>query len=147
MTTTDRKTTDRTATVRITITKVQTALWVAFLSYYVLSKFLAGFNGYSHAYAIQVGIIVLLTAILPYYLTRFSVTRRQSFAPLVVTVLPTVLAMTGYALFFFVFIAPYNGEVPVTAVVIRGLLPGVAVTVILSLPYLADRAAGLSAES
>ena len=120
----------------MTITKVQAGLWIVFLICYVLSRFLAGSNGYSHAYATQVAITIVLTAILPYYLTRQFATSFQSRALLLTAGLPSLIAMAGYAAFFVGFIAPYNSDITAAAVVIRGLLPGLAVTTILGLPYL-----------
>ena len=117
------------------INLIQTGLWLSFLVYYCASKFLAGYESYSHDYLIQVVIIVLLTALLPYYLSKGLLKLERAKA--VITVLaPSLLAMTGYAGFFFVFIKPNFPSMAAEQVIVRGLLPGVVISLILALPLI-----------
>lgn len=118
---------------------IQGVLWGAFLLYYCASKFLAGYQGYSHAYAIQVSIIVLATAILPYYATLWMQrVARRGWLP-VTLFLPSLLAMSGYAAFFYIFIAPNYPDITASAVIPRGLMPGLAISAIMVLPVLIRR--------
>jgi len=117
---------------------VQAVLWGLFLIYYCGSKYFAGYQGYSHAYLFQVGLIVMLTAILPYYMTRLLMTvERLRVAGILLA--PSLLSMAGYGAFFIAFIAPNFPDVPAAAVILRGLVPGIVITLILSLPMLASR--------
>jgi len=116
------------------INLIQGSLWAAFLIYYCASKFLAGYSGYSHAYAIQVGIIVLSTALAPYYLTQFCMRFLAKVRLFLAAVMPTLLAMAGYATFFYLFIAPNFPDIAAQQVIIRGLLPGLVISGILLLP-------------
>lgn len=128
------------------ISVIQQGLWFGFLSYYTITKFLAGGGEYSHAYALQVGIIVMLTAIVPFYATsrlaasRMAAARPRLRLPMLLTA-PTLLSMTGYAAFFVLFIAPNFPDVTAGQVIGRGLLPGVVISALLALPLAFDRLA------
>jgi hypothetical protein len=116
---------------KIEITQI--TVWILFLIYDTASKYLAAFSGWNTGYAIQVAIIVVATAILPFYLTRFGARLWQNqFALLLLA--PSCLAMLGYAGFFFVFIQPNFAEVTALQVIPRGLFPGLVITFILLMP-------------
>ena len=117
------------------INLIQTGLWLSFLVYYCASKFFAGYQGYSHAYLIQVVIIVLLTALLPYYLSKGLLKLERAKAA-IIALAPSLLAMAGYAGFFFVFIKPNYPSMAAEQVIVRGLLPGVVISLILALPLI-----------
>lgn len=120
------------------VRNIQMLTWILFMVYYCLSKFFAGYQGYSHAYLLQVVLIVSLTAVVPFYLSRWLMQFNTIRLP-AVFVLPSVLAMSGYAGFFAVFIAPNFPDVPAFAVIVRGLLPGIAISLILGLPGMLAR--------
>lgn len=121
------------------ITLIQASLWGIFLVYYCLSKFFAGYQGYSHAYLIQVALIVAVTAVLPYYLSRWLGGKLESAKVWLYLVAPSVLAMSGYGAFYVLFIAPNFPDVAAFQVVIRGLLPGAVISAILMLPMVVGR--------
>ncbi len=112
---------------------IQTGLWAIFLLYYCASKFLAGYQGYSHAYLIQVVIIVAATAVIPYYLTRWAM-KLEKLELAVAIFAPSLLAMAGYGGFFYVFIAPNFPDMAASQVIVRGLIPGMVISMILVLP-------------
>jgi hypothetical protein len=118
---------------------IQHCLWFGFLAYYTATKFSAGGAAYSHAYALQVAIIVALTAIVPFYASSRiarAVPRLKLWALLL---LPASLAMAGYAAFFFTFIAPNFPDIAAIQVISRGLLPGIVISALLLFPSFADR--------
>lgn len=106
------------------------------LAAYTLLKYTAGQQPFSVPYALQVLIIVTLTALLPWVLTRLAERFLPGLRWPARLVLPTALACSGYAVFFVVFIAPVAPDVPAGAVVPRGVLPGLVMTILLALPDL-----------
>lgn len=120
------------------INVIQNALWAIFLLYYCGEKFFAGYQGYSHLYLLQVGIIVLLTAVIPFYGTKVAM-RYEPARFIVAVFLPSLLAMSGYGAFYITFIAPNFPDVPATAVIVRGIVPGVVISMILCLPAIINR--------
>lgn len=121
------------------VSLVQNSLWFGLLSCYTAAKFMAGGAAYSHAYALQVGIIVVLTAIVPFYATsRLAAAVPRHRMPVLLAA-PTLLSMAGYAAFFFVFIAPAFPDVAAGQVIGRGLLPGLMISALLALPLAFDR--------
>ena len=115
---------------------IQNALWAAFLLYYSYTKFFAAYQGYSHAYAIQVALIVIATAILPFYLTRWLARAIPGARLPIMIVVPSLIALTGYAAFFFVFISPNFPQISAAQVIPRGFVPGVVISLILLLPVI-----------
>jgi hypothetical protein len=122
---------------------IQHCLWFGFLAYYTATKFSAGGAAYSHAYALQVAIIVALTAIVPFYASSYASSRIARAVPRLklwaLLLLPASLAMAGYAAFFFTFIAPNFPDIAAIQVISRGLLPGIVISALLLFPSFADR--------
>jgi hypothetical protein len=118
----------------------QNLSWFIFLIGYTAYKYLAGLQSWNTGYAIQVAIIALLTAVIPYYATRFAISR-QSFAVATSSLIfmPTVLAVIGYGIFYVVFVRPNFPEVTAAQVMPRGLTPGVCVSVILAAAFFWSR--------
>jgi hypothetical protein len=114
------------------ITTIQNLIWLLLLICYVAYKYLPGMQTWNTTYAIQVGIIAVLTAILPYYATRFMASRMTG-APAVtsILVLPSLLAIMGYGVFYFVFIRANFPDVTAMQVMPRGLLPGLTISALL----------------
>lgn len=119
------------------ISKIQTGLWLAFLIYFTAAKYLAAFSGWNLAYAIQVGIIVVLTALIPFYATKW-LANLTPIAKLFKIIMPSLLAVAGYTGFFFVFIQPNFPEATLAAVAVRGLFPGLVISFILLLPEITE---------
>ena len=110
---------------------IQNIVWALFLVGYIAYKYLAGLHSWNTGYAIQVGIIALLTAVIPYYATSLAAARLDTTRKMtVLLVLPTLLAATGYGIFFVVFVRPSFPDVTALQVMPRGLLPGLAITAI-----------------
>lgn len=113
---------------------IQQCLWFAFLLVYIAMKFLAGGGAYSHDYALQVGIIVGLTAVIPFYALTWLTAVLPKLRLSLLLLAPTLLAMTGYAVFFGVFIAPNYPDIAAAQVIVRGVMPGLVISAVLVLP-------------
>lgn len=114
---------------------IQQGLWWVFVLYYAGTKYLAGYQGWNLGYAIQVGLIVTLTSLIPYYLTATMVKVFNPSRRIVALVLmPVMLALSGYAAFYLVFIQPNFPNVTMSQVVPRGIFPGVIISALLLLP-------------
>ena len=111
---------------------LQSIIWLVFLFGYSVYKYLAGLQTWNTGYAIQVVIIVALTAAIPYYITKFVV-GRQSINIAIGTslIMPTVLAVLGYGVFFVLFIQKNFPDMTAMQVLPRGLLPGACMSIIL----------------
>lgn len=118
---------------------IQQCLWLTFLVIYIGHKFLAGGGGISTNYAIQVAIIVVLTALIPFYVTSRLGHLLVRIRVAIFAVLPVGLAMAGYATFYFVFIAPNFPEVAAADVIVRGITPGIVISAILLVPVITSR--------
>ena len=109
----------------------QNLSWFIFLIGYTAYKYLAGLQSWNTGYAIQVAIIALLTAVIPYYATRFVVVRQSpGVATSSLIFMPTVLAVIGYGIFYVVFVRPNFPDVTAAQVMPRGVLPGVCISAI-----------------
>lgn len=117
-------------------------IFVLFLAFYTFQKYTAvPQNGFNSGYAISVAIIVALTALMPYIITRIKM-RFTSGALRVVTVLiaPVVVSAIGFALYFYGYIAPNFPGVSIAAVLPRSIFPGVVISGILLLSLAINRA-------
>jgi hypothetical protein len=114
--------------------RLRTFAAVTALLVYTFLKYTAGQQPFSVAYALQVLILVALTAVLPWGLVRGAERLLPRLRWPLRCVLPAVLACAGYAVFFWVFIAPAAPDVPAAAVVPRGVLPGIVMTALLAVP-------------
>lgn len=118
----------------INATRLRTAAALTLLAVYTWMKYSAGGVAFSWAYAQQVLVIVTLTALLPYALTRVAERFAGRLKWTVRIVLPSLLACAGYWTFFTIAIAPYAPDASAIPVVLRGLTPGIVITLLLSLP-------------
>jgi hypothetical protein len=113
--------------------KVQNLIWFAMLICYAAYKYLPGMQTWNTTYAIQVAIITILTAVVPYYATSFLASRMERLNSMIaIALLPTMLAITGYGLFYLVFIRANFPDVTAMQVLPRGILPGIAISALLA---------------
>ena len=129
--------------------KTQNLIWIAFLVIYFAQKYVADMKeDFQLGYLINVGILVMLTTVIPYYLTRlgmriFSGNTRAASA----LILPVTFSAIGLAVFFFIFIKPYVPGLSLMAILPRSLIPGIIMTVMLLPLWIGERRAGITAES
>ncbi|TNE58242.1 MAG: hypothetical protein EP340_06110 [Alphaproteobacteria bacterium] len=115
--------------------RLQTGLWVLFLIGYTALKYFAGYNAWNTQYAIQVAILVLMTAVAPFYLSKAVSMRAEGAGRWVMTlVLPVLLCAIGYGLFWYFRVKPSFPDVTLLTVLPRSLLPGLSISVLLLIP-------------
>ena len=123
-----------------TAKKLQLTGWAIFLFYYFAAKyFVGGFTGFSITYLVSVIILVLLTAVVPFYisqwLTRSSKANLKIIAALVA---PIGLTMLGLSLYFVAFIAPNFPNITLPSILHRAIEPAIAISVLMVIPVLAE---------
>lgn len=125
----------------MTTQRIQTALWSLFLIYYFAAKyFVGGFTGFSIPYLISVLALVLVTAILPFYLARWITGMLTSPANILISlILPVLLTAAGLSAYFMLFIAPNYPNIQLANIIHRAIEPGIAITLLLLLPHAANR--------
>jgi hypothetical protein len=108
-------------------------IYLIFLAVYSWQKYRAAAPAsFNQGYAINVAILVTLTAIVPYVVARLAMSMTSGAGRLASAVLvPTFMAAGGFATFFFVFIAPNFPQVELMTVLPRSLTPGGVIAVIL----------------
>ena len=116
-------------------------LFGLFLIYYMYDKYMGqpppSFNV---KYGLVVGLIVVLTAIIPFLCTWVLVRRIKGSAQFLSAVLlPTLVSAIGYALFFYVFIAPSAPGVTAMQVIPRSAVPGFAISAIFFISHFLTR--------
>lgn len=116
-------------------------IFVFFFAFYSWQKYAAAAPpSFQQAYAINVAILVTLTALLPYIIARILVARIKGSAQLVSALIaPLVLCAVGFTIFFFVFIQPNFAQATLGPVVQRSITPGLAIGGILVLSLLLKR--------
>jgi hypothetical protein len=129
--------------------KTQNLIWIAFLVIYFAQKYVADMkDDFQLGYLINVGILVMLTTVIPYYLTRLGMNIVSGNARAATAlVLPITFSAIGLAVFFFIFIKPYVPGLSLMAILPRSLIPGIIMTVILLPLWMGERRAGIAAES
>lgn len=91
-------------------------------------------------YMISTAILVILTAIVPYFLTRVLTTKvAQPRKKWVLSFSPLVLSALGLALYFYLFIAPNAPGMSVLQILPRSILPGVVISLLLLGPSLINK--------
>jgi hypothetical protein len=113
--------------------KAQNIIWIIFLVLYFAQKYVADIKeDFQLGYLLNVGILVILTAVIPYYLTRLGMylVTGKTRAVLALT-LPITFSAMGLSVFFFVFIKPYVPDLPLLSILPRSLIPGIIMTIIL----------------
>ena len=86
-------------------------------------------------YILTTGIVVVLTAIVPFFLSYFigrNVTSNARY--LVLGLLPLILCAAGLATYFYLFIAPNAPGMSVLQVLPRAVVPGLVMGALLLLP-------------
>ena len=87
------------------------------------------------AYIVTTGVVLLLTAIIPFFASHFAIRNMTSNMRYVIAgVLPLTLCGIGLATYFFVFIAPNAPGISVMQVLPRAIVPGLVMGVLLLLP-------------
>ena len=85
-------------------------------------------------------ILVILTAILPYFIALFVRGKMAGTSKLIASlVLPLILCLVGLATYFYVFIAPNAPGMSVTQVLPRAIIPGLVMGLILAQPLFMHR--------
>ena len=133
----------------MTAQRICTAAWLIFLVYYFAAKyFVGGFTGFSVNYLVSVIVLVLLTAVFPYYASRWLASKLSGAGNVAARlVLPLSLVAGGLSLFFVVFIAPNFPTIELAKILYRAIEPAVAISVLLFLPDLLARIAPATANT
>lgn len=120
--------------------RIQTGLWAVFLIYYTYLKYFAGYNEWNTEYALQVAILVVMTAIAPFYLMKFLSGRTEGSTRWIATlILPIVLCGIGYGLFWYFRVRPNFPDVTLMTVLRRSLFPGISISALLLIPMVMKR--------
>lgn len=116
--------------------RIQLVGWIVFLFYYFAAKyFVGGFTGFSINYLVSVIILVLLTAIIPFYVSRWLLEKLSGNAKIIASlVAPISLTAGGLSLYFVAFIAPNFPNIVLPNILHRAIEPGVAITVLMLIP-------------
>lgn len=116
-------------------------IFLVFLGVYSWQKYTAAApETFSIGYAINVAILVTLTAILPYVITRFEIAMTKGPVRYILALTsPLILCGAGFATFFFLFIAPSFPQADIMTVLPRSLFPGVTISIILLVPLILHR--------
>jgi hypothetical protein len=86
-------------------------------------------------YILTTGIVIVLTAIVPFFLSYFIARKVSSNARYVVLgLLPLLLCALGLAFYFYIFIAPNAPGMSVMQVLPRTIVPGLVMGALLLLP-------------
>ena len=128
--------------------KIQNMIWIAFLVIYFAQKYVADMKeDFQLGYLINVGILVMLTSVIPYYLTRVGMNIVSGNARAVTAlILPVTFSAMGLAVFFYIFIKPYVPGLSLMTILPRSLIPGIIMTVILMPLWIGEWRAGIPAE-
>ena len=119
---------------------IQSVLWWVFLIYYTAYKYLVALQVWNLEYAIQVGLLVIMTAIIPYYFTKFTLLRLSKPALFfAATLLPALLALIGYAVFYYTRVLPNFPDVTLNQVLPRSIFPGVCMALMFIIPIIVSR--------
>lgn len=120
--------------------RIQLVGWVIFLFYYCIAKyFVGGFTGFSIGYLISVIMLIALTAIIPFYATKWLLAKLEGWKAFAIALaLPVVFTMTGLSLYFVVFIAPNYPSITLSGILHRAVEPGVVITILLMIPLIAS---------
>jgi hypothetical protein len=106
--------------------------WLIFLTYYTYLKYFSGFDTWNAEYALQVAILVVVTAIIPYYVARWITLKQVEIKRLVIELmLPVILCAIGYTLFYYTRVKPNFPDVTLEQVMPRSLFPGISISLIL----------------
>ncbi|GAB4528419.1 MAG: hypothetical protein Tsb0010_10950 [Parvularculaceae bacterium] len=102
--------------------------WI-FFAVYAYLKYVRGFNGtFSILYTQTVIILLVLTAIIPYFFAYWGAQLGKRIHPglgvLAAFALALGLCVGGYATYYFAFIAPNNPQIALSTVAPRGVWPG-----------------------
>jgi hypothetical protein len=83
-------------------------------------------------YILTTCLVILMTAVIPFYLSCFLAKKVSSpSCYLVASLMPLVLSGIGLAIYFYLFIAPSAPSVEIAQVLPRAFLPGIAMGAIL----------------
>lgn len=120
--------------------RLQLIGWIVFLFYYFSAKyFVGGFTGFSINYLVSVIILVLLTAVAPYYLSLWLINKSTAYVKIVVSLIaPLTLTSAGLSLYFVGFIAPNFENIALKSILHRAIEPGIAITVLMLIPVVAS---------
>ncbi len=108
-------------------------LWWGFFIYYSIYKYLASLQVWEPEFAVQVAILALMTAFVPYYLTRLAIYKASGTMRLIaILFLPLAFCAIGYVVFYYTRIVPFFDGVSLqNDVMLRSIFPGVMITGIL----------------
>ena len=124
---------------------IANVMWWLFFIYYAAFKYLVALQSWDAGYAVQVAILVLITAFVPYYLTRLVAFRFEGALKIAaIIILPLSLCAAGYAIFYYTRIQPFFEGVSLqNDVMPRSFFPGLMITGLLLFEiYLVKRKGG-----
>lgn len=99
---------------------------------YAVYKYQLGMQSWNFGYAVQIVVIVMLAAIIPFYITTWCADPLDRSRRIVIMVIfPTVLSIAGYGMFYLAYIRPVFTSISAVEVMQGGLQPGLAITVLL----------------
>lgn len=120
--------------------RLQLTGWIIFLFYYFAAKyFVGGFTGFSINYLVSVIVLVLLTAVVPFYVSQWLTRGSQANLKIIAAlVAPVALTMLGLSLYFVAFIAPNFPNITLTSILHRAIEPAIAISALMVIPVLAE---------
>lgn len=120
--------------------RLQLTGWIIFLFYYFAAKyFVGGFTGFSVNYLVSVIILVLLTAVVPFYISQWLTRSSQANLKIIAAlVAPVALTMLGLSLYFIAFIAPNFPNITLPSILHRAIEPAIAISALMVIPVLAE---------
>ncbi len=124
----------------VIVQRLQLIGWIVFLFYYFSAKyFVGGFTGFSINYLVSVIILVLLTAVAPYYLSFWLINKSKAYVKIIASLIaPLTLTSAGLSLYFVGFIAPNFENIALKNILHRAIEPGIAITVLMLVPIVAS---------
>lgn len=119
--------------------RVQLVGWIIFIFYYFTAKyFVGGFTGFSVGYLISVIMLVMMTAVIPFYTAKWLVDKSEKLAQFgFALLLPILLTGAGLSVYFVIFIAPNYPAITLPGILHRAIEPGVAISILLLVPIVA----------
>jgi hypothetical protein len=120
-------------------------LWLVFFIIYAIYKYVGSLQVWDPEFFVQVAILVVLTALIPYYVSRALAHKLTDPAKLITTIiLPLALCALGYTIFYYTRVKPNFPNVSLTGDVLpRSFLPGFVMTALFLLErYLGGKKQG-----
>ena len=112
--------------------KLANILWGSFFIYYTVYKYLASLQIWDSEFAVQVAILSLMTAFVPYYATRLALhCAPRSYQLAVTLIFPLMFCAIGYIVFYYTRIVPFFDGVSLRIDVMpRSIFPAIVISLL-----------------